>query len=299
MTTNHHTPITTGAARTAANVNAPLSQLDSEITAIETELGTTPKGSFASVSERLDENETGWLPYSTVIPTRASADDPIYVLTFASVDLTSILSVGMRVKWTQNSTVRYGIITAISFSTDTTLTLYGGIDYDVDDTATYAISDFSYSDRKAPLGFPLDPTKWTVVTDDTTNYAKTSPSASTWYNAMDSGSLPSISIPIGAWHVFYELYMYASKAAATSVNMFCTLSTSTGTESDSKWTGATGAGGASGTLVPQVSVHKALPVVVASKTVMYLNIKTNTGADSINLAGAAIATKIRAICAYL
>lgn len=31
MTTNHHTPITTGASATSANINAPLSELDSAI----------------------------------------------------------------------------------------------------------------------------------------------------------------------------------------------------------------------------------------------------------------------------
>ena len=68
----------------------------------------------------LSSVSTGWISYSAVIPTRASADDPTYVLTFAGVNLTGKISVGMRVKWTQNSTIRYGIVTKISFSTNTT-----------------------------------------------------------------------------------------------------------------------------------------------------------------------------------
>lgn len=38
MTTNHHTPITTGAARNAATINAPLSSLDTKISSLDTDI---------------------------------------------------------------------------------------------------------------------------------------------------------------------------------------------------------------------------------------------------------------------
>lgn len=43
MSTNHHTPITNGAPRNAAIVNAPLSQLDTKISSLDTDLATRSK----------------------------------------------------------------------------------------------------------------------------------------------------------------------------------------------------------------------------------------------------------------
>lgn len=172
----------------------------------------------------------GWIEYNSVIPTRASADDPIYVLTFAGVDLTSIISIGMRVKWTQNSTVRYGIIQVVTFSTNTTMTVYGGTDYDVDDTATYTISAFAYSPVKVPAGFPSSPLKWQVTLNDTADNGQNSPVQGTWYNP---GTL-TISAPIGIWDVTFSatvLTRHASSASGTMSNQFA-LSTANNSVSD-------------------------------------------------------------------
>lgn len=176
----------------------------------------------------IDDTFTGWNKYTDVIPTRASADDPTYVLTFAGVDLTSKVSVGMKIKWTQNSTVRYGFVTAISFSTDTTVTLYGGTDYDVDDTATYAISDVYFSHHKAPLNFPLDPDKWSVeVVNESTNL-QTSPTAGTWYN---TGGV-SIVCPIGVFLAYWTAEARVNSTNTTYFDQQITLSTASNTESD-------------------------------------------------------------------
>lgn len=238
---------------------------------------------------------TGWNAYSTVVPTRASADDPTYVLTFAGVDLTSMLSVGMRVKWTQNATVRYAIITAISFSTNTTLTLYGGTDYDVDDTATFAISGFAFSLMKAPLGFPLDPTKWTVtVISDTTERTQASPVQDTVYNL---GSLTG-NIPIGVWDVDWKLAGYV--AGGTNPRAQFALSTANNSISDTglaKQFGADGSGADN-------ALYCRKTLVLAAKTAYYLVAKcTNTSASTIRIAPSngsdAETTIVRAICAYL
>lgn len=241
---------------------------------------------------------SGWVSYSTVVPTRASADDPTYVLTFAGVDLTSTMGVGMKVKWTQNSTVRYGIITAISFSTNTTVTLYGGTDYDVDDTGTYAISAFHYSTQKAPLSFPLDPTKWTFKVTDTTQRT-TSGSAGTWNNV--GGSNAQIAIPIGAWDVDYRVEAYGDRTTAgTGDSIYITLSTANNSQSDGEFTGRSGySGGAaneSDVLNYVAFFRKSL--VLASKTTYYLNMKMdNAGSWTYNNNISPMV--IRAVCAYL
>jgi len=160
----------------------------------DTSRAVTPEGAKA-VAENEVNNQTGWEKKTTVIPTRASADDPTYVLTFAGVDLTSKVSLGMKIKWTQNSTVRYGFVTAISFSTNTTLTLYGGTDYDVEDTSTHAISDVYFSHHKAPLSFPLNPDKWSVELFSSSRYSYNNlPTSYVHYNTN-----AKIALPIGEW----------------------------------------------------------------------------------------------------
>lgn len=63
-------------------------------------------------------------------------------------DATSLLSVGMKVKFTQNATVKYGIIVAIS---STQITLFMGTDYTL---TNEVITNAYYSTVENPYGFP-------------------------------------------------------------------------------------------------------------------------------------------------
>lgn len=243
-------------------------------------------------------SDDGWVTYSTVIPTRASADDPTYVLTFAAVDLTSTMSVGMKIKWTQNSTVRYGIITAIAFSTNTTLTLYGGTDYDVDDTGTYVISDFAYSTAKTPLDFPMSRIKWTYEVSDSTDRTQSSPVAGTWYNL---GSF-SMDVPIGHWVLEYNVGLWSvSQASQTNTGCFSSLSTSASSESDSDMRGFSLNNMPSGTLGTGASVQMAKDVILTSKTTYYLITSTpySNMNTLFNYNSTVKPAKIRAYCGYL
>jgi hypothetical protein len=337
MSENHHTPIlTTGVLANAANINDPLGELDSAITVNATAIaglgGTTPISGggtgqttaqaaidaltqvSAATNEHVLTKDTatgnalwkeagggtggdGWIEYDTVVPTRASADDPTYVLTFAGVDLTGTIGLGMRLKWTQNSTVRYGIVTAIAFSTNTTLTLYGGTDYDVDDTATYTISNFNYSLQKIPFGFPQNPDKWTYTFTDTTDRIQASPSQGTWYNL---GSL-SLSIPLGSWSIEYAVALWADNTSSSSIGIQSTLSTSSSSESDVDFrasyrmyiaTGTKGIGGV-------VRANKNL--TLTSKTTYYMLARaTFAGTVDINFFNSTERLlKIKCICNYL
>lgn len=254
------------------------------------------KATLKTYLDTLYPPQTGWIPYSTVVPTRASADDPTYVITFAGVDLTSIISVGMKVKWTQNATVRYGIVTAIAFSTNTTLTLYGGTDYDVDDTGTYAISAFNFSTQRVPLGFPLEPEKWTVVTTDTSDRQQTSPTQNTWYNL---GSV-NIVVPIGAWRVNYQCAPSPLYNSGGNANQFVTLSTGNSSESDSDFTVYAYTAGATGNIRNDIPLMREKFLTLAAKTTYYLNSKTdNSSQTQLNFRNSIQKTIIRAVCAYL
>jgi hypothetical protein len=201
------------------------------------------------------------------------------------------MGVGMKVKFTNNSTTFYGIITAIAFSTNTVVTLYGGTDYDV---ANSAISAFYYSTMKAPLGFPLDPDKWTVETANSSLQTQATPTQNTWYN---TGTL-SISVPIGCWRLYYEMIFQANETTASSnIVIYSTLSTGNNSESDTEFTSGAhlvtnNMGGA--------PAHKEKNVNIASKTPYYLNIRTGTsGVENIYIRGDIGTTVIRAVNAYL
>lgn len=239
----------------------------------DTSRAVTPEGAKA-VAENEVNDQTGWEEKTTVIPTRASADDPTYVLTFAGVDLTSKVSLGMKIKWTQNSTVRYGFVTAISFSTDTTLTLYGGTDYDVEDTSTHAISNVYFSHHKAPLSFPLNPDKWSVEIT-LVNETKTSGLVNDTYYNLGSNS---IVLPIGIWDVILPTFVFAVGFSGGSwQGSLFALSTSNNSASDSKFeTQGEYTSGTSGYLQGTFSnvYHN---IVTTSKTTYYLIEKGKAG----------------------
>lgn len=86
----------------------------------------------------------GWTPIGV---------NPVYVsatsIKFTGIDLTSVFPVGTKLKLTQ-TTIKYFYVTAVAFSTDTTLTVTGGSDYTI---ANAAITEFYYSHGLA-FGFP-------------------------------------------------------------------------------------------------------------------------------------------------
>ncbi|MEK7550084.1 MAG: hypothetical protein AAB519_03845 [Patescibacteria group bacterium] len=238
----------------------------------------------------------GWDAYSAVIPTRASADDPTYVLTFSGVDLTSIMSVGMKVSWVQNGSTRFGFITALAFSTNTTMTVYGGTDYDVDDTATFAITGFRYSTARSPHNFPLNPAKWTVQVLDATERTQSSPAQNTWYNP--GGANHQISVPIGAWDFGY--WATGGSSDHTSVNV--ALSSSASSVSDSELMQGKYETNSAGTVDFYIPFSRRKHILAAAKTTYYLIIRTtNAGVGTLrfNSGGGSPNSLITAVCAYL
>lgn len=232
----------------------------------------------------------GWVALGETLA-YASADDPTYTATCAGVDLTSTISVGMKLRVSQTTGgTKYFIITAIAFSTDTTLTLYGGTDYNLEDEA---ISNPYFSVVKAPHGFPLDPTKWTVEVTDTTQRSKATPAQNVWYNL---GSI-QIEIPVGVWDVSYQVAPYIADASAVTCLVLSTLSTANNSESDPDMTAVVYV---INVLQIATSVFRAKTISVASATAYYLNTRTITsGMDALHNANHTSKLIIRARCAYL
>lgn len=223
--------------------------------------------------------------------TYGSADSPTFTFTISG-DKTTKYSPGMRIKLTQ-TTVKYFIITVVAYvAPTTTITIYGGTDYTL---VNAAISSNYYSMCKAPLEFPLNPTKWTVQTKDTTQRSQASPVNGTWYNM---GSV-SISIPMGIWRVNYEIDVQLNEATAGTYDLRVTLSTANNSESDANFTWMTqvniAAGGAGGTGLFR---EKILNLTV--KTSYYINTQVNNpDIDTIYNQNSICPLTINAICAYL
>ncbi len=239
-----------------------------------------------------DNDTTGWFAAPTgVTLAYSSADDPTYVVTTSS-DIRTYVQVGDRVKFTNNSTTFYGIVTAIDA---TTMTLYGGTTYDV---ANSAITAVYFSHMKSPVGFSTSKSLWTVETTDTSNQTQATPSASTWYNP---GSL-SISLPIGAWEVSYQAIaqIYESSNAAT-LNISMALSTANNSASDADLSiqvARTMSAASLQIMQETMNAHKL--ITVAAKTPYYLNVMTTIAStEQINIKGDSRKTIIRAVCAYL
>jgi hypothetical protein len=238
----------------------------------------------------------GWQPANETW-TYASADDPTFTFTVAGVDLTSKYSAGMRIKLTQ-TTVKYFIITAVAFSTNTTITVYGGTDYNLEDAA---ISANYYSTQKAPQGFPLSPDKWSVVTTDTSDRTQGTPTQNQKYNIASLG----ITFPIGDWNVYYQFCVYCTRASNGIGDVNITLSTANNSESTNSFTSRFSIRGTTdGTRLDGTTIlTKNLRLIVAAKTAYFTNMWTvNTDMAAITLLNGATYGStgiIRATCAYL
>jgi hypothetical protein len=223
----------------------------------------------------------GWIPLGAVL-TFGAIDGHTFTAT-APADLTAVLSPGMRLRCVNAGGTRYFIVTAVAVAAGvTTLTLYGGTDYAL---AAGAITLPYFSPHKAPVGFPLDPTKWTEILRDTTDRVQSSPAAGTWYNL---GSL-ALAIPIGIWRVIRGAVQNNGSGTSTAV----TFSTTNNGETDVDFTSWMQGGS-----YAELANEKLL--VLAAKTTYYLNIKTaHSAAAEIDLLGSKSPTIVRAVCAYL
>lgn len=207
----------------------------------------------------------------------------------SNLDLTPYLSAGMKVKFTQSSTIKYGIITKISSSQ---ITLYMGTDYTLNNSG---ISNAFYSMLKAPYGFPMSKTKWTLSNQITSSTSKTSPVDDTWYNI--GGSL---TVPVGLWIPKYSGLMAMTRSSTGNVNQFITIST---TNNDATNNDYTQKFYGYGNIEVDISVFLiGNPLLVESPTTYYLNCKKDTSSTSqtaIYLLGGQQTTILQFECAYL
>jgi len=222
-----------------------------------------------------------------------SADSPTFVMNMTG-DATGYLSLGSRIKLTQ-TTVKYFVVTAIGAYSGgvTPITLYGGTDYTLANTA---ITLPYFSTHKAPFGFPLNPQKWDIVVELTSNSTTASPTATTWYNVT------SINLPIGAFNVSISggYYVTATLASISFIGIYVTLSTENNTESNNRMTEIMASLQPIGSAQIRGGFYRDLDMLLTTKATWYLNQKTNqAGISTIEVSGSPTTTMLRARFLYL
>lgn len=106
----------------------------------------TKKVSGTSLSQTLFTPLDGWIPVTDTW-TYASAS----TFTISGVDRTAIYTKGTRLKFTQ-TTVKYAVVVASSFSTNTTVTIAVNTNYTI---ANASITLPYYSHQNGPAGYPV------------------------------------------------------------------------------------------------------------------------------------------------
>jgi hypothetical protein len=186
---------------------------------------------------------------------------------------------------TISSTLDYGIVAKVTASTITvnvaegcTIPTSGGV------------ASVSYSTYKSPFGFPGQSGKWRLQTLVLT---ETSGVNITTYTNIGLGKL---NYPLGEWIQGYTATAVSLRAAATTFQVFTTLSTTSTTESDRDLTAAAVSGPVTyvgGTL------SRSKQVSISATTDYYLNFKANASNDFTYHAGLLSPTVIYADNAYL
>ncbi len=129
---------------------------DSKISAL-TDGGDLQAGDLVAISRAVTSfraraaGNDGWVDDTAETWTYASGSGGgTATFTIAGVDLTSKYTVGTRIKLTQ-TTVKYFVVIAVAFSTNTTVTITAGTDYTL---ANAAISANYHSYAANPQGYP-------------------------------------------------------------------------------------------------------------------------------------------------
>ena len=221
-------------------------------------------------------------------------DNPTGVLAIAG-NVTAKYFPGMRIKFTNNGNLIYGIVTKVEFTNPNTAVYFL---HEIDPATNLAktlmtnaaITNPAFSAHKAPAGFPLDPKKWTlrVVVNTLVGYAN--PAISTYYN------IASINLDIGEWLVVYEAALRATRAATGTMAAYCVLSTSNSSPSDVDFRSLFLGQGTE----MYIPVKREKAITVSAKSTFGLYVYTPASDITwLGLAGSNSTTVIQARCAYL
>lgn len=254
------------------------------------------KGATSNVQTQLNGKtpNDGWIA-GTGTWSYSAADSPTFVISI-NADVTALIGVGDRIKLTQSTGgTKYFIVTVVgAYSGGNTLvTVYGGTDYAL---TNEAISTPCYSHVKAPFGFTTNPDKWsqsyTNTNDSSTGSVASTATITNWTNH-------NLSVPIGAWRLSFKIHAACHiDSASGSFQQLVGLSTANNSFSDALLKASNTNISASVTDISS-PFYVTKNILVAAKTVYYLNTQANKANCTQYCVGSTATTIIKAECAYL
>lgn len=189
-------------------------------------------------------------------------------------------------------TTEYGIVTKTAFSTNTTVTVQapegGAI------PVSGGISAVTYSTHKVPYGFISSKDKWRVFLQSLYSNGINATVNGTWY-----ASVYLLTVPIGAWHLAYEIMLQSHSSAAGIRMASATLQSSAPTGYNNSMV-ATFYGGATATdYIMAVSRSSRIYLSTATTYTTYVANGNVGGGDTANIRGDLGQCIITADCDYL
>jgi len=188
-------------------------------------------------------------------------------------------------------TTEYGVVTAASFSTNTTLTVQ--VPYGSAIPTSGGISAMSYSTHRCPYGFPLG-ADWSVVFRGNSANAG-AVSAGTVYDMTNT-----LTVPVGSWRISYKAAMQNTRASSSVGVAYLYLSTSATAATDGRFTVSRYhvSNVASLDLIETPSVSN-IPVSVTTATPYYFLKMSGTADSNFGVRGDIAPTVIIAECDYV
>jgi len=189
-------------------------------------------------------------------------------------------------------TTEYGIVTKTAFSTNTTVTVQapegGAI------PVSGGISAVTYSTHKVPYGFISSKDKWRVFLQSLYSNGINTTVNGTWY-----APIYLLTVPIGAWHLAYEIMLQSHSSAAGVRQASATLQSSAPTGYNNSMV-ATFYGGATATdYIMAVSRSSRIYLSTATTYTTYIANGNVGGGDTANIRGDLGQCIITADCDYL
>lgn len=193
-----------------------------------------------------------------------------------------------------SSTLDYGIIQSVSFSTNTTVVVQ--VPEGCTIPTSGGVSAVSYSSNKVPYEFPAQRSKWAIESLYRASVSATAGGATngTWYKTATV--LP---VYAGSWVLRSEYSAYADKANG-DVWLSTSLSSSGTTETDPDMTASGRASSLGTTGLVEMPFSRSKNVTLSSLTEYSILVRPNTtGISNMLLVGGQACTKLIAENAYL
>jgi len=253
-----------------------------------------------TIDNPIIQNYDGWIDADETW-TYSSVDDPTGVITVPS-DATTKYSFGMRISFVNGGNTIYGIVTAV---TSTTITFLHEID-PTDSQALYLMANSAitvprYSSQKAPFGFPMEKTKWSIVVTDSTSRSAGAYTASTY--VYDSSGNCEIDVPIGSFDLSFKSTVIGTLSAASNqINLNIALSTSNNSVSDEDlkvFDQDYLVGGNNVIIRGNFTATQSKVVNLTAKDTYYIIAQMNATGDDVSFRNDLCPLVITAVCAYL